>query len=232
MEKLVLIGGGGHCKSVLDAVKRMGFFDEIVITDSNMPSDTIVMGCKVVGTDDELSRLFDDGFHNAFITVGSIKSTALRRKLAQKAISIGFTFPNIIDPSALISREVLLGSGIYVGKNVVLNAGCRISDHAIINTASIIEHDCDIGEFTHIAVGCVICGGCSIKNDVFIGANTTIIQNISIGSQMVIGAGEIVKSCMTKNRNMGGVSGNYNCELPTRVTLTSGATSKNTPESP
>ena len=189
---LVLIGGGGHCKSVLDAAIKMGLFDEIVITDSDIEAGTEIFGCKVVGTDDELPRLRSEGFNNAFITIGSIESTALRRKLVEKIEKLGFKFATIIDPSATISEHAFVGSGSFIGKNVVVNADAVVGSHCIINTGSIVEHECKVGDFTHISVGSILCGNTEIGEDSLIGEGSTIIQGIKVGSHSIIGAGSVV----------------------------------------
>ena len=192
MKKLVLIGGGGHCKSVLDAALRMKLFQKIVILDPGITEGNKILECSVVGDDEKLNELLKMGFDNAFITVGSIGNTKLRKKLFRKASELGFSFPNIIDPSAVVSKYAILGNGIYIGKNVTVNADVRIDDHAIINTSSIVEHDCQIGKFVHIAVGAVVCGNCIIEDDAFVGANATIIQGITISNGRFIKAGEII----------------------------------------
>ncbi len=150
---IVLIGGGGHCKSVIDTILRDGFFNEILITDKSVPSGDRFLEGKVIGTDEMLEDLRHQYIRNAFITIGSIKSTALRRKAAKYAAGMGFSFPTIIDLSATVSLDVNIGEGVYIGRSAMVNAGCIIDNMAIINIGAIIEHDCRIGSYTHIAVG-------------------------------------------------------------------------------
>lgn len=190
--RLVLVGGGGHCESVLDAAKRMGLFEEIVITDNCMEAGSGLMGCRVAGGDEMLPRLFQDGFGMAFVSVGSIKSSRLRRELCRKAEEAGFDFPNIIDPSAAVSDYAEVGKGIFIGKRAVVNAGARIGDMAIVNTGAVIEHGCRVGVFSHVSVGAVMCGDSEIGESVFVGANAVIIQGVRIGMNSVIGAGSVV----------------------------------------
>ena len=203
-KRLMLLGGGGHCSSVLDAAQRMGMFDEIVITDCDMVAGTEFMGSRVVGTDDALLQLFQDGIRMAFISMGSIKSTKLRKLLYRRAMDMGFDFPNIIDPSALVSEYAMLGKGIFVGKNSVINAGARVGDMAIINTGAIVEHGSSIGSFSHISVGAVVCGDSKIGNSVFVGANAAIIQGVKVGANSIVGAGSIVlKDAVPDSRIIG-----------------------------
>ncbi len=191
MSKLVLLGGGGHCKSVLDAALRMNSFQEIVILDPGLPEGSKVMGTVVYGNDEKLGELKANGFDNAFITVGCVGDTSLRRKLAGKADTYSFNYPCIIDPSAVVSEFAKIAPGVFIGKNAVVNAGVQIGEHAIINTGAIIEHNCHIGAFTHVAVGATVCGDCNIEEDVFIGAGATLIQGIRIEKDRFIKAGEV-----------------------------------------
>lgn len=196
--KLVLIGGGGHCKSVLDAVIRSNSFSEIVITDPNIPVDTLILGKKVVGNDEILPELFAKGFKNAFVTIGSITSAKRRRDAVLMAEKIGFYFPVIMDPSAVAAESARIRPGVYVGKNAVVNADARIEEHCILNTGSIVEHDCQIGAFTHVAVSACVCGGVRIGTGCLIGANATVIQGLNIPDGSIVPAGSVVRHDMKK----------------------------------
>ncbi len=191
-KKIVLIGGGGHCKSVLDTLLRNNEYDEIVITDNDIPVDTQIMGCRVAGNDDVLPNLLASGFADAFITVGSIKSTKLRHILFEKANNIGFNLPNVIDKSSVVSDYAKLGNGIFIGKCAVVNADATIGDAAIINTCSVIEHECSVGAFSHVSVAAKLCGNVKVGNDSLVGAGSVVIQGVEIGNNAIIGAGSTV----------------------------------------
>ncbi|WP_026527201.1 acetyltransferase [Butyrivibrio sp. VCD2006] len=191
MENIVMLGGGGHCKSVIDAALRSKKFGKIYITDVNLKPGDNIFGCEVAGTDDVLPKLLADGVKNAFITVGFVKPSGLRSKLFFMAKDIGFSFPNIIDPSAVVSEHATLGTGIFVGKNAVINAGARIGDNVIINTGAIVDHDSVVGDFAHIAVGTKVCGEAKIGANALIGAGATVLQGVKIGNDAIIGAGSV-----------------------------------------
>lgn len=191
-EKIVLIGGGGHAKSVIDSLLQRYSYEQLSITDRDIRRGTKVCGVSVFGDDGMLSELYDLGYIHAVIGVGSIKFTSIRRKVWNNARSIGFIFPPVTDASSIIAKSAKLCDGVYVGKKAVINSDSVVGKFAIINTGAIIEHECRIGEFSHIAVGATICGGCTVENDVFIGANSTVIQGVRIGMNSVIGAGSIV----------------------------------------
>lgn len=203
--KLVLIGGGGHCKSVLDVALRMGIYDEIVITDTALQKGIKILGCEVVGDDDLLPELKDYGFANAFITVGSIMAADIRMKLVGYVNRFNYIFPTIVDPTAAISDSAIIGPGSFVGKKAVVNAGAQIGSHCIINTGSIIEHDSIIGDFSHVSVGSILCGNIVLGRESLIGAGTTVIQGKRIGSRVIIGAGSTVLSDVGDNMKVYGI---------------------------
>ncbi len=194
---LLLIGGGGHCKSVIDCVLSSDEFDRIGIIVNENPIS--VLGIPVVGTDIDLPLLFQDGWTDAFISLGSIGTTLLRHKLYTLVKSIGFNLPSISDPSALIARDTVLEEGVFVGKRVIINSGSKVGACAILNTGAIIEHDCEIGSFSHISPGTVLCGNVRINSDSHIGAGSVIRQGITVGCCSLIGAGSVVVKDIPNN---------------------------------
>ncbi len=184
-----MIGGGGHCKSILDCILVSGQYDTIGIVDSK---ETSVLDIAVVGTDEDLPLLFKDGWKEAFIAVGSIGNTTLRRKLFNLVKEQGFLVPSIISSSAVIARDVMIGEGSFIGKNCIVNTSSHIGCCAIINSGAIIEHDCMIGDFVHISPGAVLCGQVMVGDDSHIGAGAVVKQQIVIGDHVIVGAGGVV----------------------------------------
>ncbi len=196
MVDLVLVGGGGHCKSVIDSIKALGKYKLIGITDFDKKD--CIGGVPIIGKDDQLQILFDSGVRHAFITVGSIGDTSVRLKLYQQLKAIGYHLPVIIDTSAIVSEYATIGEGSFIGKGAVINTDSKIATNCIINSGSIVEHDCTIGDFVHIAPGAVLSGSTNIGSHTHIGTNATVIQNINIGEQVLIGAGSVVISHILK----------------------------------
>lgn len=192
MNKIVLVGAGGHALSVIDSIQSNGEYEIVGITELGYVVGEKVLGYEVMGNDAILKSVFDSGVKYAFVTVGSIGNTSLREKLFYMLKSKGFILPTIIDNSSNIGSDVWLGEGAYVGKNTVVNAKSTIGDMAIINTGAIIEHGCCINEFAHIGPGAVICGDVKIGANTHVGANATVIQGVNIGDNSIIGAGSNV----------------------------------------
>lgn len=191
-KNLLLVGGGGHCKTVIEAIESTASYDNIGIIDIKSNVGNNILGYPIVGHDADLIRLRDKGYREAFVSMGSIGMSQKRIELFEVLKKLSFLVPSIIDRSANVSRYSTLSDGILIGKNVIINAGCRIGKGAILNTGCIVEHDCVVGDFVHIAPGTVLSGNVTIGNGSHIGANSVVRQNIKIGEGTIIGVGSVV----------------------------------------
>lgn len=192
MENIVLIGGGGHCKSAIDVIEQEGSFKIIGIVDKSKSLGTNVLGYKVIGNDDELPK-FAEKYKNAIITVGHIKSPSLRIDLFNLARKAGFTMPSIISPHAYVSQHARIGDGVIIMHNAIVNADSIIGDNSIINTKALIEHDCIISNHCHISTNAIINGGVKVESGSFVGSNATTRQLTTIHENSFIKAGSLVK---------------------------------------
>ena len=199
MEDIILLGLGGHAHSVVDSIEQTGKYNIIGFLDTEEMQGKCFRDYTVLGTDDALKKYYDSGIGNAFVTIGFMGHGNVRNQLYKQLKDVGYTVPNIIDSTAVVSENAEFEDGIFVGKNAVINANAQIGKMCIINTGAIVEHDCRIGKFSHIAVGSVVCGGVMIGEQTLIGANATVIQERKIGNCCIIGAGTIVKKDVEEN---------------------------------
>ena len=190
-KKIVLIGGGGHCKVVISILKKIDNFEIAGIVD-NYEADSFINKIKTIGTDDDLKDIYKSGIHNTLITVGSIKDNTKRYRLFNMAKEIGYKFPVIISPEAIVDESVKIGEGTVIMPGSIINIDSSIGKNCIINTGAIIEHDCKIGNHCHIAPGVHISGEANIGELSFLGIGGTMIQGIKIGKNVSIGAGSVV----------------------------------------
>lgn len=191
---LILVGGGGHCKSVIEAAVEAGYKIAGIL---EIPSllGTAVLDYKVTGTDDDIAKLAAD--HDFVITVGSISDCSLRHILADRIENAGGCLATVIAPTATVSRYASVAQGCVVLHHATINAGASIGRNCIINTGAIIEHECSIGDFTHVSTAAVVNGDCHIGKNCLIGSNSVVINCTSIIDNTVIGAGAVVVSSIT-----------------------------------
>jgi len=190
--EILILGCGGHAKSVSDSALAAGIGITGYVDDLATPEGFSYRGIGIIGSDADLPDLYTKGYRDAFIGVGYIGEGRIREQLQAQLTGLGFHLVSVIDPSAAIAVDVIVEDGVFIGKNAIINAAANLGMCAIINSGAIVEHECSIGDFTHISVGSVICGGVSIGKSCFIGANATVLPGLSIGDHSIVGAGAVV----------------------------------------
>ncbi len=191
-QRILLIGGGGHCKSVIDVIEQGNYFDIGGIIDVPEKVGEYVLGYKIIGTDDLLDSLKND-FDAFHMTMGMIGISEKRSDLFNLLIGKGFNFPIIISPSAYISKHAFIGEGTVVMHHSVVNAGAHIGKNCIINTKALIEHDAVVGDHCHVATGAIINGGVVVGSESFIGSGAVSKQYSTVPFQSFIKANSIIK---------------------------------------
>lgn len=192
MKKIILIGGGSHCKSVIDVIEQEGRFQIIGIVDKEELLGSKILGYSVIDNDSNL-KILAKKYKYALITVGQIKSSLLRMKLFDLAIKAGFFLPSVVSPNAYVSKHSTIGDGTTVMHNALVNANASIGNNCIINSKALVEHDCFISDHCHISTNANINGGTVIESGCFIGSNVSTKQFITIKKNSFIKAGSVVK---------------------------------------
>ena len=189
--KLILIGGGGHCKSCIDVIEQENKFIIAGIVDINR-SISDLLGYRLLGHDDDLAKL-KLSYDYALITIGQIKTPAIRIRLLDYVKSLGFKLPTIISPRAYVSKHAKIGGGTIVMHDALINAGAIVGDNCIINTKSLIEHDAVIENNCHISTAAIINGGAIVKQGSFVGSNAVTKESVKTHEKDSIKAGSLFK---------------------------------------
>lgn len=181
MKQLAIIGAGGHGKVIADIAVLNGY-EEIVFLDDN-ENITECAGYPVIGQCKDTEKLTMD----LIIGIGDGKTRKkIFMSLEKKRIV------TLIHPDAVVAKDTVIGMGSVIMAGAVINPGVRIGKGCIVNTCSSIDHDCNVGDFVHVAVGSHLCGMVAIGEGAWIGAGATVSNNISICQDYVIGAGAVV----------------------------------------
>jgi sugar O-acyltransferase (sialic acid O-acetyltransferase NeuD family) len=192
MKKIILIGGGGHCKSVVDVIEQEGQFEIAGIVDKPEMLGKKILGYPVIGIDSDLTSLAKR-YTFANVTVGQIKSPDARIHLFDLAKKAGFIFPNIISSRAYVSQHAVIGEGTVIMHDALINAGVSIDCNCIINSKALVEHDSKISKHCHISTNAIINGAVKIEEGCFIGSGVVTNNSITIKKNSFIRAGSIVK---------------------------------------
>lgn len=190
MDKIVIIGGGGHAKLVISILKKINNYEIVGYTDVENKGE--ILGVRYIGNDSILKNLYKNGIENVVLGLGFIKSNKKRKNVLEEISNIDFHYPVIISNNAVINEDVTAGMGTVIMDGVVISSGTRIGNFCIISTKSSMGHDCIIKNHVHIAPGVTLSGGVEIGNNVLIGAGATIIQYKKVVDNTIIGAGSTV----------------------------------------
>lgn len=187
MNKLAIMGAGGHAKVVLDAALLMNRWQEIVLLDDAAQGE--LLGYPIIGSSALLgSQIFPIEYDLAI----AIGNNVARARYVRQAVQLGFALPNIIHPRATVSRFAHLGAGCVVFAHAVVNAAAQIGMGAIINTAAIVEHDCLIGDFVHLSPAAHLAGNTQVGDYSWLGIGCNTRQGSVIGRHCIIGASATV----------------------------------------
>ena len=195
MKPLILVGGGGHCKSVIEAAESAGYS---ILGVLDMPEEVgkEILSTKVIGIDDDIPAYVDKA--DFLITVGFIKNPSIRIKLYNKIKAVGGKLATIVASTAYVSKYAEIGEGTVVLHQAFVNAGAKIGKNVILNTATNIEHDAVIGDHCHISTGTMVNGECKVGERCFIGSQSVLANCISVGDDIIVGAGSFVRKSITE----------------------------------
>ena len=193
MKDIILLGAGGHCKSVIDVIEQENKYKIKGVIDNNPDlKNTTILDYGIIGTDLDLKKI-SKTIKFALITVGQIKSPLERIKLYNLAVDLGFELPTITSPLAYVSKYAGVGIGTIVMHHSIVNANSYVGKNCIINSKALIEHDCVIKDHCHISTSANINGNVHVEQGVFIGSNSTIKESIKIKKNSFIKAGSLIK---------------------------------------
>jgi sugar O-acyltransferase (sialic acid O-acetyltransferase NeuD family) len=200
---IVLLGAGGHGRVVVDVLSALGTSRKILMLDDNPAvwgrgED----GVRTAGPIASLRQLIDASLTEGFVAIGANQA---RARLFRDLVQAGLSSPVLAHPSAVISPRAHLGSGVLVCAGAIIGPGARIGIGTIVNTGAQVDHDCEVGEFVHLAPGSVLCGEVSVASGALVGARATIAPGVSVGSRSIVGLGAAVVRAVPPNVTVAGV---------------------------
>ena len=193
MKPLVLIGVGGHCRSVIEAAESAGR-EVMGILDTPDKAGGQVLGRPVIGSDDDMEKYV--GRAEFVITVGHIRDCVLRRKLAERVEAAGGTFGLVVASTAHVSRYARIGAGTVVLHGAMVNAGAEVGRNCIVNTLANVEHDAVVGDFCHISTGAMVNGDCRVGEGTFLGSQSVLLNGAEIEAGCTVAAGSFVRKSL------------------------------------
>lgn len=196
--KLYIYGAGGHGRVILasaaemEAVAFQGFIDDAAEPPTKNEAGVL------------LPSIFETVDRSLAIVIVGIGDNAVREQVQSQLHRDGLNTVSVIDAKAHVVGELEWGHGIYVGPFAAINVDAEVNEGVIVNTAAVVEHDCHIDAFAHIAPNATLCGGVEVGKRTLVGAGAVVIPNIKIGDDCVVGAGAVVTKDVPNNATVVG----------------------------
>ena len=197
----MIIGGGGHAKVVIEALRAAGFPPPLGILDPRPPAP-LVLGVPVLGGNERLERLREEGVADAVVALGDNR---LRQAMGGRLAELGFRLPPVLHPAAQVSPTARVMEGAVVMARACLGPDAEIGPLAIVNTAAVVEHDNRLGPAAHVAPGCALAGGVVVGERALVGVGSSVRPGMVIGADAVVGAGSAVVRDVPPGTRVGGV---------------------------
>lgn len=200
-KKVVLLGYSGHGYVVAEAVIQLGhdligYADEM--KQEKNPFEIYYLG-------DERTADFEWPLEASYVL--GVGDNKIRFKIAQRVKSNGGRLLSVIHPQASISKDLKIGSGSFISRNVAVNPLVEVGENVILNTSCSIDHECVIEDNVHIAPGVVLAGNVKVAEGAFVGANSVVKEGVRIGEGAIIGAGSVILRDVAAGKRVAGNPG-------------------------
>ena len=186
MKKLLLVGAGGFGRVALEHASKEY---ECAFLDDGPEIGTEINGCKIIGRITDIEKLYGE-YGLLVVTIGNNK---LRGQVYRNAEVIGYSFPNIIVPSAYISPYATIGHGCVILNNVVIQNNAKVGNGVILNPGVEIHHDSEVGNNVLIYTNSVVRTFAKVGDRAHLGSTLTISNEVVIPNDSIIPDGETVR---------------------------------------
>jgi sugar O-acyltransferase (sialic acid O-acetyltransferase NeuD family) len=191
---LVIFGGGGHGKTLIELVQAAGAYQIAGILDDGLPAGESILGVEVLGGGEMLPVLYRKGIRMAVNAIGGISNPAIREKVFEQLEKAGFTCPAVVHPSAVVEPSATLSDGVQVFSQAYIGSETRLGFGAIANTGVVVSHDCLVDDLANLSPGALLAGGVRVGKGALVGMGVTINLSVVVGAGARIGNGATIKA--------------------------------------
>ncbi len=201
MTPLLILGAGGHARALVELIRALGGWRVVAVLDAN-PEAPPVLGEPVLGNETLLPRLRVQGLAQAVVAIGH---NATRLAAAERLRRLGFGFPVLVHPSAVLAGSASLGEGTVVLPRVVLGAQARVGAFCILNSGCIVEHDALLEDGVHVGPGAVLPGHATLGARALMGTGSCAVVGVQVGADAIVAAGAVVAQAVAPGARVAGV---------------------------
>jgi sugar O-acyltransferase (sialic acid O-acetyltransferase NeuD family) len=199
---IIIYGGGGHGKSLIDLVHSLGAYRIAGIVDDAVKqgSAETIIGIPVLGGRKILPELHTQGIRQAVNAVGGIGNVQVRVEVFQHLAEAGFICPAVVHPTAYVEPSASLSAGVQVFPQAYIGSDTELGYGTIVNSGAIVSHDCVLAEYVNISPGAILAGEVNIGRGCLIGMGSTVNLAVTVNAGARIGNGATVKRDVPDNQ--------------------------------
>jgi sugar O-acyltransferase (sialic acid O-acetyltransferase NeuD family) len=190
---VVVYGGGGHAKAVIELIEAEGKYSVAGILDDSLPLGSTLLGKPVLGGGEALLHLKERGIGQVVNAVGGITDIHPRLAIYDRILAAGLTVPDVVHPRAWVEKSAQLHGGAQILCNTYVGSDNRIGFGCLMNVGVILSHDCVLGDFVNLSPGAILAGNVQVGPRTRIGMGVTINLGIHVGSDVRIGNSAVIK---------------------------------------
>lgn len=191
---IIVYGGGGHGKAVIDLLRALRIYRIVGVVDDGMEKGVRVMGVPVLGGGEVLADLVAQGVRQAVNAVGGIGNVGVRVKVFGKIAEAGLVCPPVVHPTAFVEESAELAAGVQVFPHAYVGSEARVGYGVIVNTGAIVSHDCQLDDYANISPGAMLAGEVNVGAGALVGMGVTVNLGVRIGARARLGNGATVKA--------------------------------------
>jgi sugar O-acyltransferase (sialic acid O-acetyltransferase NeuD family) len=205
---LVVIGGGGHARAVIQAAQTQpDEWNVVGFVDPNAgEAEAVTLGVRHLG-EDEVRTASDPAFRHCWFVLGlgSTFEARARREVVKRMKLAPERWGTVTHARAWVAPTATLGPGTVVLAGAVVNAGAKVGLHGIVNTSAVVEYDVTLGEYVHAAPATVVAARTKIGSGSYLGIGCRIRERLTLGEDVKVGMGAVVLRSVPAGRVVIGV---------------------------
>lgn len=181
-KRLLIVGAGGHGRSVAEAATASGVFDVVGFLDDSSPSLDRVWYLPVFGATSELA----DFLGRAEVAIVAIGNNRLRKELQTRLVSVGFEVVSVLHPRAIVSPSAVVAPGCSIMAGAIVGTEAQLGEGVIVNCGAVVDHHCRVESFGHLGVNASMAGGSVLGLEAWMQAGS------ALGYQVQVDAGAVL----------------------------------------
>jgi sugar O-acyltransferase (sialic acid O-acetyltransferase NeuD family) len=205
---VLLVGSSTQALIVLDILEKIGTYDVVGVTTEDREVQDFC-GIPVLGGNDDLPRLYDEGLRTAALGVGGWIDNGPRIRVYRRLKDLGFEVVSAIHPSTIVGRQVEIGEAVTIYASVALDPQSSLGCNTIVGTNSFIGHETKVGDHVLISGGVMVGGRVTIGDEAVLSIGCTIVSGVNVGAGALVAAGAAVVKDVEPHTAVAGVPARF-----------------------